>query len=311
MGGSGGGYSDWTPKQFESRVRDAEKESLKIGFAPELSNFLGDLLRQFNTRDSDTVKDRLNDLKDFLSQELETSITLRFGGSVAKHTYVDGLSDVDAMFVTKSADTDFKNPNDLVSSFADLVKTKLGDSADVKSGEMAVSITYRDGTELQILPAAATADGNLKVSSPEGDSWSKIKPKAFNQVLSEVNKSCNYNLVPTIKLAKAINATLPESQQLSGYHMESLAVDAFKNYSGTKSKHEMLVNFFASAKSQVLKPIVDRSGQSRHLDDYLGESGSDGRKRASYLLGRIEKRMRNANAASSKTAWASIFGVDE
>ena len=93
--------------------------------------------------------------------------------------------------------------------------------------------------------------------------------------------------------------------------MESLAVDAFKNYSGTKSKHEMLVNFFASAKSQVLKPIVDRSGQSRHLDDYLGESGSDGRKRASYLLGRIEKRMRNANAASSKTAWASIFGVDE
>jgi len=61
-----------------------------------------------------------------------------------------------------------ENPNDLVSSFADLVKTKLGDSADVKSGEMAVSITYRDGTELQILPAAATADGNLKVSSPEG-----------------------------------------------------------------------------------------------------------------------------------------------
>lgn len=311
MGGSGGGYSNWTPKQFEDRVRDAEKVSFEAGFAPELSNFLGDLLRQFNSRDVDTVNDRLNELKEFLSEELESSITLQFGGSVAKHTYVDGLSDVDALFVTKSADTDFENPNDLVASFADLIATKLGDSAKVKSGEMAVSVTYKDGTELQILPAAATADGNLKVSSPNGDNWSKIRPKAFNKILSQVNKECNYNLVPTIKLAKAINSTLPKSQQLTGYHLESLAVDAFKNYSGTKTKHEMLVNFFASAKTQVLKPITDKSGQSRHLDDYLGTSDSNERKRASYLLGRIEKRMRNANAAGSKNAWESIFGLDE
>lgn len=314
MGGSGGGGyypSSWTPQQSEQSVRDAEKESFEAGFRTELSSYLGALLQQFNNRDSESVGDKLTELREFFSSELNAAIVQKFGGSVAKHTYIDGLSDVDALFVLKSSDVDYEKPNQLVERFADMARTKLGDGVEVKAGEMAVTLKYQDGTELQVLPATTTAAGNLRVSSPEGNSWSNIKPAEFQKVLSEVNSKCGFNLVPTIKLAKAAIATLPEAQRLSGYHIESMAVDAFKNYDSGTTKHEMLVNFFKSAKDQVLSPKRDKTGQSRHLDDYLGDANSNERKRSHYVLDRLEKRMRNANAASSLQAWSMIFGFDE
>lgn len=313
MAGSGGASyypSDWTAKRSEKIVQDAEKEAFKTNFRTELSSFLSELLGQYNARDSEGVSEKLNELREFFSTELQAAIIQKFGGSVAKHTYIDGLSDVDALFIMNSSDVNYANPNALVQQFADLAKNKLGPTVDVKAGEMAVTLTYKDGTELQVLPATTTAAGNLRVSSPEGDSWSNIKPREFQSVLSEVNKNCNFNLVPTIKLAKAAIATLPEAQRLSGYHIESMAVDAFKKYDGSTTKHEMLVNFFNSAKEQVLSPKKDKTGQSRHLDDYLGDASSNERKRAHYVLDRLEKRMRNANAAGSLSAWSTIFGTE-
>ncbi len=47
---------------------------------------------------------------------------------------------------------------------------------------------------------------------------------AFQQALTKRNQQCGGKLVPTIKLAKAINGQLPANQALSGYHMESLAI---------------------------------------------------------------------------------------
>ena len=114
-------------------------------------------------------------------------------------------------------------------------------------------------------------------------------------------------LVPTIKLAKAVLGTLPEKQRLSGYHVESLAIAAFRNYDGPKTVAAMLPTFFEKARDLVRSPIRDSTGQSVHVDAYLGSADSPSRLAASHVLSRIAKRMHNASANMSHDQWSALF----
>ena len=147
---------------------------------------------------------------------------------------------------------------------------------------MAVTIDYPDGMVIQLLPAVKTDDGRVQVPSSRRDGWSKINPVAFQEALTRRNRECADKLVPTIKLAKAVVGQLPEAQRLSGYHMESLAIAAFRNYAGDKTTAAMLPAFFERARELVLSPIKDSTGQSVHVDDYLGPANSEARQAASH-----------------------------
>ena len=117
----------------------------------------------------------------------------------------------------KSDVVDAATPSDLVSYFADLVSTRLGGSAEVSAGDLAVTVRYpKDDMEIQILPAIQDKDGHIKISSADGESWSQIAPRSFQQALTKRNQECNGKLVPVITLVKAILATWPDSPKLSG-----------------------------------------------------------------------------------------------
>ena len=313
MGGSGGGYipSNWTAEGMEKQVRKSEQEAIEAGFKTTLSELMASLLSQINNRDVDLVQDRINELKEFFADDLDVSIDSVFGGSVAKHTYVDGLSDIDTLFVMKEGTIDANSPEAMVKAFEQLARTKLGASVQVTSGTLAVTLSYSDGMELQVLPAVRGEDGKLKIPSARSASWAGIAPQKFQEALTKFNQQNEGKLIPIIKLAKAVLANLPKEQRLSGYHVESLALEAFKGSKGEKAKHEMLVDFFGAAKKLVGNPIKDSTGQSRHVDDYLGDANSPDRQKMSYILERIEKRMRLANAISSKSKWNSVFGIEE
>lgn len=173
-----------------------------------------------------------------------------------------------------------------------------------------MTVDYGDGIVIQLLPAIKDADGHVRVPSSRRDAWSQINPITFKDVLSSRNAACGGKLVPTIKLAKAINGELPESQRLSGYHMESLAIAAFRNYTGVKTTATMLPMFFERARNLVLSPIKDSTGQSVYVDSYLGSANSPERQAASHLLGRLARRMRNATAAGSVAQWKALFGLE-
>lgn len=85
-------------------MRKAEDRTSVAAFEATLSRTLGDLLGSYNARDHELVSERLADIKDALGDEIEGSLDQLFGGSVAKHTYVDGLSDIDSlMFINDSS----------------------------------------------------------------------------------------------------------------------------------------------------------------------------------------------------------------
>lgn len=300
-----------TPESLRASVLQAEQKAADVSFSTKVAEVLGSLLVEVNGRDVDLVNERLKELKTALAESLEGSFDQVFGGSVAKHTYVDGLSDIDSLVLIEDSEIDGATPDVALSKMTGALKGAVGDGASVSHGSMAVTVGYSDGMIIQLLPAFRSDEGLYKVPSSRGAGWSQIDPVAFQAALTNRNRECGGKLVPTIKLAKAINGLLPESQRLSGYHLESLGISAFKQYSGEKTTAAMLPHFFERARELVLTPIRDRTGQSVHVDDYLGGASSDARKAASHVLGRLARRMRNATSAESVEQWRALFGVDQ
>jgi hypothetical protein len=191
-----------------------------------------------------------------------------------------------------------------------ILRERLPKEIDIGHGDMAVTLTYPDGMSVQLLPAIRTEQG-LNVPAAGKSGWSEINPERFREALTRRNEECAGKLVPTIKLAKAVIGLIPEQYRLTGYHVESLAIAAFAGYEGTKTSASMLPYFFERAKELVRSPIKDRTGQSIHVDEYLGPENSDVRRTTSHLLGQLAKRMRNASAAQSKDQWQSLFFADD
>lgn len=310
MGSSSGGTfsSKRSPADLLSAVRNEEAVNQSAQFKAELAGVLSELLATCNNRDVPLVRERLSNLKELLAGALEGSFDQLFGGSVAKHTYVDGLSDIDSVVVIGGSELDDASPADALRRMAGVLQEKLGANAKVSHGRMAVSVEYGDGMVVQLLPAHRDSAGKLRVPSSRHEGWSSINPDAFREALTRRNEECGGRLVPVIKLAKAINGQLPESQRLSGYHMESLGIAAFKGYDGERTVSAMLPHYFEKAKNLIASPIQDSTGQSVHVDEYLGEANSPARMALGHVLGRIGRRMQNASASGSVDQWKALFG---
>lgn len=311
MGGSGGGsFNRKSPSAVWEQVKQAEDKSTIAAFESQLAATLGDLLSGFNSRDHELVSERLGEIKDALGEEVSGTLDQIYGGSVAKHTYVDGLSDIDSLMFVNDTSLEGEPPQLVLGKMEQIIRNSLGDAAMVSHGRMAVTVDFSDGMTIQILPAMKTDGEHVHVPSSRRDGWSKINPVTFQEMLTKRNQQCAGKLVPTIKLAKAVNGQLPESQRLSGYHMESLGIAAFRGYDGPKTTTAMLPSFFERARELVLSPLRDKSGQSIHVDGYLGRSDSEARRTVSHVFNRIARRMRNATAAGSTDQWRGMFGLE-
>ncbi len=254
-----------------------------------VNEVLSDALRRFNDRDAELTRDRLEAIQQALGPMAVDFDRLLFGGSVAKHTYVDGLSDVDALVVIDAADT---SPDRIVEQLRMSLSQRLGSSdvVDISAGRLAVTVRYSDGTEIQLLPAVER-DGRTSIATEDGRAWRQIRPRRFAEKLTQVNQANDQKVVPTIKLAKAVLQNLPEAHQLSGYHVEAIAVDAFRSYDGRRDRASMLVHLIRHAEHAILRPTGDITGQSVHIDQHLGPPNSEARRSVSAALGRLASQL--------------------
>lgn len=296
MGGSGGQGDSREDQDIETVRREIQEQLRQQELDAELNAFLGEELAGFNDRDTKLVQDRLDVIEAALGDSALDVDRLLFGGSVAKHTYVDGLSDIDALVVV---DAPGASPADLVGRFADALRERLssGDVLDVAAGRLAVTITYRGGSQVQLLPAVER-DDHTSIASEDGSSWRRIRPHKFAEKLTRVNQANGRAVVPTIKLAKAAIAGLPEDHRLSGYHVEAIAVDAFKEYSGRRDRVSMLRHLVWHAAEAVLRPTGDITGQSVHIDAHLGAANSAERQSVSASMRRLASTLDNATSVS-------------
>ena len=251
------------------------------------------LLAQYTRRNSQTVTQRLETLCGFLRQKGNVVQTM-FGGSVRKGTYVTGLSDVDALLIVNQSSLVNQTPAMVIEYVRDTIQNRLLQNT-VSKGNLAVTVSYSDGTEIQILPAIRTNSRGVRIADPGSTQWSNVaRPDEFAEKLAKVNTARNGRVVPIIKLAKAMAdcfITRP-SRKMSGYHIESLAIDAFNDYQGPLDPKTMLIHLLGHSIEAVKSPIVDSTGQSRHVDDYLGQADSNLRKGASTQFGQMRAEVR-------------------
>lgn len=310
MGGGGGGgyFSDYDRKELLGKLQETEEKSQDAGFETTVNAYLNDLLSQFNSPDRrKAVADYLEEIKQILSEDIEGTLPLNYGGSVAKHTYVDGLSDVDALVLLGKSDLANLSPNKVRDVFCEKLQERYP-KLSVTTGILAVTIKFPDA-EVQLLPAVKYRNG-YRISDITGKDWSHIKPRKFSDKLTAVNQNNGSKVVPTIKLVKAVNSTMPENCQLKSYHIEALAVRIFENYQGVKTTKAMLTHFFRQVPKEVLNPLRDVTGQSDHVDAYLGVANSVYRRFVSDKLSLIGRKMQNADNARTLQAWKDILDTD-
>lgn len=307
MGGGGGQAFPVGPTDIDALRQRAREIADQATIDAEVNDRIGARLAAINARDTEKIGRYLDDILAALKGEVEGVERTLFGGSVAKSTHVEGLSDVDALVVLDRADLKDASPEQVRERFCRALKAQLShaDVADVSTGALAVTVTYHDGTEIQLLPAVRRGE-RLAISSVEGQEWKAIHPRSFARKLTEVNKAQGGAAVPAIKLAKqVIAAQIAEGERPSGYHVEALAVRAFGDYVGPRNPKAMLTHLFAAAARGVLRPITDPSGQSLHVDDSLGAARSAERVSLSGRLQRIADTMQNSRDVRD---WERLLG---
>ena len=294
----GFGFIPPSPKAI-SQTEQAKYES-------EVEGLLQDALGDFNDRDTAAIRQHLDTIEQAISNDVDGSMQMTFGGSTEKHTYVNGLSDVDMLVHLNNTSLADKSPKEVLSHFAQMLEQRLP-RTDVKIGDLAVTVTFSDGHAIQLLPAIKTASG-FKIAQPGGSQWSSvISPRRFAKRLTEVNQQQSGKVIPAIKLIKAMNDKLPGPNRLSGYHIESLAIEVFQDYNGRQTYRKMIRHFWDSTGKQVLNPIKDRTGQSVHVDDYLGVRNSAARQRVSGAIGKICISLDRAEQSRSTINWENLI----
>ena len=267
------------------------------------------LLAQYTRKNTQTVTQRLESLCGFLRQKGNV-VQTTLGGSVRKGTYVTGLSDIDALLIVNQSSLVNQTPASVMEYVRETIQHRLRQNT-VSAGNLAVTVSYSDGTEIQILPAIRTNTGGVRIAEPGSTKWSNVaRPDDFAKELAKVNTTRDGRVVPVIKLAKAIAdcfITRP-SRKISGYHMESLAIDAFEDYGGPLDPKAMLVHLLGHSIDAVKSPITDSTGQSRYVDEYLGPADSKQRERASTYFGQMRGEV---NRCSTRAEFNDLFCIGD
>ena len=264
------------------------------------------LLARYNRRNTKLITKHLESLCGFLRQQGNHVVQTMFGGSVQKGTYVTGLSDVDVLLIVNQSSLASQSPPSVIEFLKETIQQRLPMNP-VRTGKLAVTVSYADGNEIQILPAIRRNAGGVRIAESGSTTWSKVvRPDDFARKLAAVNKARNGRAVPVIKLAKAMADCFitRKNRKIAGYHVESLAIDAFRNYCGPLDPKSMLVHLLGHSIHAVMRPITDSTGQSRYVDEYLGPPQSGPRRRVSTYFGQMRAKVRSCR---TRAEFGNIF----
>lgn len=307
-GGGGSSIGDYPSPSRVSEIAGRIGSSIDQGaYANDLNNRLAAALQDANARDTGQLNIHLDTIQRTLENDLGESIQLRYGGSLRRHTSVDGISDADLLVILRAETALDASPKALIDQFAQALHSRLPDT-EISTGSLSVKVRFADGTEIQLLPAFRTSTG-LRIARPRGDTWSGvIQPDLFARELTALNQRMSGNVVRAIKLYKIAQSSLPDQDQLDGYHIEAIALGAFESYTGPFQYKDVFLHLARQASVAVLNRMPETTGQSAYVDSDLGAPGSPERTRVSKSIQRMVRRLELAGSQGSIEAWEEQFG---
>lgn len=296
MGGSSGSFAGYGTINVEAKMLASQQGTQSSQREIVINEFLEALLKDFNSRDVEAIQTHLNEIEKVLEREIDGIDAILFGGSISKNTFIEGTSDVDALVFLDGAKYEEESPKALQDSFYRMLQSRFPHT-EIKKGELAVTLKFSD-YEIQLLPATRE-NGKIRIADRETQGWSSsINVSAFTSKLTKINKLNSNKVVPAIKIAKSLFSKLPKKYQLSGYHVEALAVDAFTAYNGRYTLYDMTKHLLDHSTKRVLSQMNDITGQSGIIDNYLGTTNSPYRQELSHHIKDIAGRFSGSDANS-------------
>ena len=305
MAGSGG-YdwkrdSDYWNRPQPELIPQSQEETDDKYQSTQVNKLLRDILKVINEHDYDAISRHREGIQEKLQEMYEDSEIIRYGGSHSRHTDISKVSDIDILTSLGDASNLPASSNAAIQQLARVLKQRFP-RTEIDTGQMSVTLTFSDGIEVQVLPAYRYGQAGYKIPDPNGTGWITTHPKRFSRQLTAANENNSRQLIPVIKLAKAIcNA---KNVGLKSYHLENIALKAFERYSGNKTHPHMLRHFFSEAKRLVASTMPDPSGQSTDLSSYLSPNE---RKKVTMNLKSVEAEIVGAMKGNSLNRWENLF----
>lgn len=161
-------------KSKRAPITQAEKNAVNAGLRGKL--------KKYNDRDHESINRHRKTVRQAIEQD-DDVIRILFGGSVERHTYVEGSSDVDALAVLNRSKLSRQTPQDAIKRVENVIRRRLPNTK-IRSGDLAVTVTYSDGVEMQFLPAIERKDG-FRIADGSRNRWSSvIRPNRFRAKLT-------------------------------------------------------------------------------------------------------------------------------
>ena len=180
MGGSSSSfrYEPVEKKTIIQKIQEADGKTDQSNYELEINNLLTSFLGQFNNRDTELIQQHITTILNALNDQIEGNILTKFGGSVNRHTHLNGISDVDALVILNNSELANRSPQEVIDYFYDVLTTRLPKTDIEKSGKT-VTLHYADG-DIQLIPALRSKTG---IKIPDNNSWSTvIKAEAFRDL---------------------------------------------------------------------------------------------------------------------------------
>jgi len=277
-----------------------------------VNDALDDAAKNSRERDAQSQMQHRNDAQTAINSNIKGHVDIEYGGSVSKATYVDGVSDLDCRVYINQSSLTSKSPDEIKRYIAKQLKNKDPRISSVKVGGMGVTVRYRDGTEMQFIPAIRTRYG---YKLPNGNRWSKVVyENRFKRDFSRTNQKCGGLLYPLVRLIKKQNHQSPNTQRLSGHHIEATANNIFKHYpkSAPRTLEAMMDYYYRYAPRKVVHRTRDKTGQSSFVDkDKLGTPSSKNRQAAARRMQTNRLILQRAQKTGDTTALErSIHGIN-
>jgi len=232
-----------------------------------------------------------NEAEAALNEGIDGSVDIVHAGSVAKGTYVEGISDVDNHVRINGTSLEKKSPAE-VKAYIRQQLSKLPNVKSVTETSRTVTATYRDGTEMQYVPVIKTKNG-YRVA--DGNRWSNVVyENRFRRDFQRTNKKCGGRLTALIGILKTDNASDPKSQRMSGHHIEVMANRIFKQAPASKTKTLMSMYgyYHQHASRHIRHRMRDVTGQYTYVDKRsLGGPDSESRRALSRRFASRARRM--------------------
>jgi hypothetical protein len=301
---SGGGskyFSLDDAKSALEQLKEAEQSTGRVALNAEVAEVIDGELRAFRAR-AEAIVPRLTSIRETIRAVVAELVEMNLGGLVVGQAGPDGISDSDFVLIIDDCEISDGDPAIARRATSDLLLRQFPGSVVDESSLIFILSTA--GVEVFIL-AAINCKGVVRI--PGSTSWINLDPSAYAVRLQVADEQLEGKLVGVLKLAKGIIATFPNGQRLTGPHVEALALEIFGNYAGRRTSKDMLEYFFAETQHLVLQGIVDGDGNRVLVDTYLGEPNSRERNLTANALGRVGRRMKNADAGNSVDDWRDII----